>query len=620
MAKRQTKRRTKRRSKKLNRRTRKTKARPPRLYRDAESGKYFIRKNNKRIYLGDSSNNAQQMVRVIINNILTRQQGRKKRKKKSKSNSKTDDSSDNSATANPTSLLHFSPAQAAAYQRYSAYQLLDRSSDDNTATTLANNQLKLIKQQEEKIKQLEDKTNELKQVQNKRAPGFDQSDILGIMRDELEDRFIRRGNRRGRTRRTHFNQGEDDSSSDRSTPRSRLPTLPPPAYTSEGIQRMSKVNRRDSINDDDLRELQASLIDGTSDGEVTEVDSKVESKVESKERKERKVESKERKEPERKVESKEREVERKVESKEPERKEITISPTTTRLQLNRPPRQRPGELKEEFENRVDYYNEVVTKLQKVDLVKLLGVPRTRKQKKGLVQDVLNNSQARQLLDDYRFNGWDSDKVLTGVRRRQAIKRLLSPIIPRSRFGRGENDGSIDISEGMYDSQINGVMKGYKNRGYLGVISKDEIKSKIVPAAKRYLKWFDDTDQDGGRVISFVMNLDTSDKPGSHWVGVFISADDDKSLEYFDSFARQPPESFMYDIQPVINLFDLPYYMKFKVNKIQTQDDDTSTCGFHVITFLKGRYAGNPFKECSGYDDSSRGERIVRGNMKKFGFI
>ena len=42
-------------------------------------------------------------------------------------------------------------------------------------------------------------------------------------------------------------------------------------------------------------------------------------------------------------------------------------------------------------------------------------------------------------------------------------------------------------------------------------------------------------------MGFIMNLDPSDKPGSHWVAVYINGD---SIEYFDPLAGPPSEDFV----------------------------------------------------------------------------
>src|SRR5690606_14651124 len=73
-------------------------------------------------------------------------------------------------------------------------------------------------------------------------------------------------------------------------------------------------------------------------------------------------------------------------------------------------------------------------------------------------------------------------------------------------------------------------------------------------------------------ISFIMNLDTSDGRGTHWVAVNITPD---SIEYYNSFARDPPLMFLQDIKKLVQ--EWPTYFKLKINKIRRQSFTTDTC-------------------------------------------
>src|SRR5258706_511757 len=71
-------------------------------------------------------------------------------------------------------------------------------------------------------------------------------------------------------------------------------------------------------------------------------------------------------------------------------------------------------------------------------------------------------------------------------------------------------------------------------------------------------------------IGFIFNTDPSWKKGSHWFACYIDTDKDRSLEYYDSFARQPSKEFMENIKTVINKMCPNTYLKFKVNHIVEQ--------------------------------------------------
>lgn len=120
-----------------------------------------------------------------------------------------------------------------------------------------------------------------------------------------------------------------------------------------------------------------------------------------------------------------------------------------------------------------------------------------------------------------------------------------------------------------------------------------------------------------------MNTDPSYKQGEHWVAIYVDTTEDKSLEYYDSFAEDPPDNFMNDIKQLIDAHKIPYYLKFKINRIKEQAENSMLCGFHAMKFLIDRFNGKPFKDCSGYSDVRKSE-MKAGNMAKkyerFGYI
>jgi len=165
---------------------------------------------------------------------------------------------------------------------------------------------------------------------------------------------------------------------------------------------------------------------------------------------------------------------------------------------------------------------------------------------------------------------------------------------------GKKDG------GLYDDQIENVMDQYKKEGFKGVYAIDEI-SKIPVSDK----------------MGVVLNLDKSNQPGSHWVALYIDADDDQSVEYYDSYGEDPPESLMKDLKELVNKINPSTYLKFKVNKIKQQSETSDNCGVFAMKFLMDRFKGIPFKECSGYSDVARSEKNaekLKKRLKSFGYI
>jgi len=123
---------------------------------------------------------------------------------------------------------------------------------------------------------------------------------------------------------------------------------------------------------------------------------------------------------------------------------------------------------------------------------------------------------------------------------------------------------------------------------------------------------------------FIMNLDKSNQPGSHWVAVYLNKD---SLEYFDPLANPIPEQVKADLKDLITRLKVPYLLKFKINQIRRQDPRTGTCGYHAISFLDDRFNGYDFPLSTRYklgvndygkpviDESEVGEDKIKSEFK-----
>ena len=121
-------------------------------------------------------------------------------------------------------------------------------------------------------------------------------------------------------------------------------------------------------------------------------------------------------------------------------------------------------------------------------------------------------------------------------------------------------------------------------------------------------------------MAFILNLDPSYKSGSHWVAVFIDTKGDKSIEYYDSYGDDPPKRFYKDIKKLIDKLDPSIYLKFKVNKIKYQRENSSNCGWFAIKFIMDRFNGIPFKDCTGFSKVLQSERRIRNFKSKFNYI
>ena len=161
-------------------------------------------------------------------------------------------------------------------------------------------------------------------------------------------------------------------------------------------------------------------------------------------------------------------------------------------------------------------------------------------------------------------------------------------------GQGHEEAEGD---GLYDYELDDIMKGYKKYGYLGCFTLDEIK-KINPENKKR--------------ISFFLNHD------EHWMAVYLDASKDLSLEFMDPFASPPPSGFKEAMHLLINKMAPKLYLKYKINQIPQQNVRSDNCGAIAARFLMDRYAGKSFKEATNYT-IEKSEKKAETLRAKFGY-
>ena len=141
--------------------------------------------------------------------------------------------------------------------------------------------------------------------------------------------------------------------------------------------------------------------------------------------------------------------------------------------------------------------------------------------------------------------------------------------------------------------------------YFGCISRDEIHKLQL--------------DDGGK-YGFVYNTVPSNKPTKyegHWRAIYIDLDDDKSIDHYDSFGEPAEEDIQNQIGVLLKPFNLPYYLKWKDNKIVNQRSNSSNCGFFCVNFLQDRFEGIPFVDSTGFSNVNKAEKDLK---KKFGYL
>lgn len=179
---------------------------------------------------------------------------------------------------------------------------------------------------------------------------------------------------------------------------------------------------------------------------------------------------------------------------------------------------------------------------------------------------------------------------------------------REQFGVGillQNGGLLNEPEQKLSNfDIEKHMDRYDN--FYGVYAKDMLY-KVIPLI-----------QPGSRG-GVIMNLDDNGEPGSHWVSIYWDANKDYSIEYFDSFGREPPKETLEDITKIIKKLKPNKHMKLKINRIENQDKSSVSCGFIAMRFLMDRFRGKNFKKATGYG-IKKSEDMAEKMYERFNYI
>ena len=162
---------------------------------------------------------------------------------------------------------------------------------------------------------------------------------------------------------------------------------------------------------------------------------------------------------------------------------------------------------------------------------------------------------------------------------------------------------------LYDSELVEMLSPYKD--FVGVIMRDQLETLLANMIKEDRNKF-----------GFIMNFDTTDMPGSHWVAIYIDLDEDKEINYYDSFARGIPKDILSILKQYVKTIGLPYYIKIKNNSIVQQKDDSNRCGYHSARFLIDRFKGRDFEDSTEFSvrkgEGSAAE--LEKSFRKFGYI
>lgn len=166
------------------------------------------------------------------------------------------------------------------------------------------------------------------------------------------------------------------------------------------------------------------------------------------------------------------------------------------------------------------------------------------------------------------------------------------------------DGAYYTGDGLSTSEIDGFMNSMGMNNYIGTYPADFLKYLPANLPKEF---------------GFIMNLDKSSKPGSHWIAVYIDTLHNNSIEYYDSFGREPTKDFMKQIKKLIDRIEPNTYLKMKINRIQDQNVNSSNCGFFCMRWILDKATGRNFKESTRFNPNGE-EEISLWKNKMFSYI
>ena len=206
----------------------------------------------------------------------------------------------------------------------------------------------------------------------------------------------------------------------------------------------------------------------------------------------------------------------------------------------------------------------------------------------------------------------------GIDLKQRLSALMESDSEQAGNGFDEEDDEflqkggvlVEEKDSLDNFEIDKIMAHLKTqKDFLGTFPKDHF-FKAIAGIKPHSR--------GGTIL----NLDPSSKPGSHWVAVFFDGrpQGSHSIEFFDSFGRDPPKEIKDDLLRIPKQLDSDQALKLKVNGLKKQDERSVSCGFHAINFIMNRLRGKPFKSATGFKSIRKNEDQMESLKKKFDFI
>jgi hypothetical protein len=197
----------------------------------------------------------------------------------------------------------------------------------------------------------------------------------------------------------------------------------------------------------------------------------------------------------------------------------------------------------------------------------------KKNKKYLLKNLTSRMKEKYDCDDQIC--WINKSFIKNMKNDDITQFTFRPNGPKSKY------------EWLSTSDINKVMKQYelkhKDFKFLGAVPYD---FEDLPYLETYNFDINKIKSQGKNKIGMVINLDTHDKDGSHWVG-FYSDLNLKKVYFFDSFAKEPGLRIKKFGNKLLKEFSgggKERKSDFKINSVRHQFSN-SECGVYSMNFI-----------------------------------
>lgn len=225
-----------------------------------------------------------------------------------------------------------------------------------------------------------------------------------------------------------------------------------------------------------------------------------------------------------------------------------------------------------------------------------------KTKKDLLRELNTKFQRQYNCNEQDQTCWLSSKLVKGINNPDLKYNTFRPKGPSKQY------------EWLSTNDIEAVMRQYefkhKNFKFLGAMPSDFDELPIYGTTELQFEELEKTTP----IIGAVINLDTHNQSGSHWVGFYANLSSN-TIYYFDSFAKKPQKRlnmfirrllcYMYNNKASLTQkLNVEQFMKkhhksedydVRYNKIQHQFKN-SECGVYSMNFIIRLLEGETFDD------------------------